>query len=161
MKTILKKKTVSVARALKEKNRLKGRIAAAREAVSEQNSREGSNPRKVDVREQFLESRALVERLTALKAAIAEANRPIVRKIIELAETKSEIAWLNGLNTKEGQFQENSYGNRVVRVFDAVITGPDVVRELEILRRRAERLQDELDEFNVTARIEIEVEDED
>ena len=70
---------------------------------------------------------------------------------------KSEIAFLNGLNVKEGLFEEASYGGSVVREITAVLRKPDMLEEIARLQKRADELQDELDEFNASTRIEIEV----
>lgn len=44
------KKMVSIARALKEKNRVAGRLAKARQLVNKENSQEEKIPRSIDVR---------------------------------------------------------------------------------------------------------------
>lgn len=153
------KKKVSVARALKEKNRLVGRISALRQAIAKDNSHQSALPRSIDVLASLEQVKKLKARLVAVKAAIGFANQNIVAKIVELAEIKSEMAWLKGLDVKEGAFKENSYGNSIVYEYEAAISGSDVVRMMDELRRRAEELQDELDEFNASAKVEIEVDD--
>lgn len=151
------KQIVTIARALKEKNRVAGRLAKARELVGEENSRDKSVPRGVDVAEMYAQAKELRDRLIAIKSAIAEANKPIVSKIIELDEVKSEIAFLNGLNVKEGNFVTTNYGSRIESEIDAVIRKQQVLDEIAALQARADRLQDELDEFNATTKIVIEV----
>jgi len=153
------KRKVSVARALKEKNRLVGRIAALRQAIGRDNSHEKRIPRSIDVQAALGQAEDLKARLVAVKAAIAVANQDIVAKIVELAEVKSEIAWLKGLDVKEGVYEENSYSNKVIREYEVAISGSDVIRMVDALRRRAEWLQDELDEFNASAKVEIEVDE--
>jgi len=151
------KKVVSIARALKEKNRVAGRLAKAREQVGKENSRDKKVPRGIDVAETFAQSKVLRDRLIAIKSAIAIANQPIVAKIIELDEVKSEISYLNGLEVKEGCFVESNYGSRVESEIDAVIRKPQVLEEIAALQAKADQLQDELDEFNATAKVEIEI----
>ena len=151
------KQKVTIARALKEKNRIVGRLAKAREQVGKENSRDKKVPRGIDVAETFAQSKVLRDRLIAVKSAIAIANQPIVAKIIELDEVKSEIAYLNGLNVKEGVFVESNYGSRVESEIDAVIRKPQVLEEIAELQTRADRLQDELDEFNAMTKVEIEI----
>lgn len=151
------KRKVTIARALKEKNRIAGRLAKAREQVGKENSCDKKVPRGIDVAETFAQSKVLRDRLIAVKSAIAIANQPIVAKIIELDEVKSEIAYLNGLNVKEGVFVESNYGSRVESEIDAVIRKPQVLEEIAVLQARADRLQDELDEFNAMTKVEIEI----
>ena len=151
------KKQVSIARALKEKNRVAGRLAKAREIIQQENSKDKSLPRRVDVEASYAEAKMLEARLVAIKSAIAQANNPIVAKIIELDELKSEIAFLNGLNVKEGRFEEVSYGNKIVRDIEAVVGQARVLAEVAELQKRADVLQDALDEFNASTKVEIEI----
>ena len=151
------KQKVTIARALKEKNRIAGRLAKAREQVGKENSCDKKVPRGIDVVETFAQSKVLRDRLIAVKSAIAIANQPIVAKIIELDEVKSEIAYLNGLNVKEGVFVESNYGSRIESEIDAVIRKPQVLEEIAVLQTRADRLQDDLDEFNAMTKVEIEI----
>ena len=151
------KKMVTIARALKEKNRVAGRLAKARQLVATENSNEKKIPRRVDVAAVREEARTLAERLVAIKSAIAAANAPVVGTIIELDETKSAIAWLNGLNVREGVFEETNYGGKVVKEYEAVIDQAAVLKQVEALQRRADDLQDALDEFNASTKVEIEV----
>ena len=151
------KKMVTIARALKEKNRVAGRLAKARKLVGAENSNEKKIPRRVDVAAVREEARTLAERLIAIKSAIAAANAPVVGTIIELDETKSAIAWLNGLNVREGVFEETNYGGKVVKEYEAVIDQAAVLKQVEALQRRADDLQDALDEFNASTKVEIEV----
>ena len=151
------KKQVSIARALKEKNRVAGRLAKAREIIQQENSKDKSLPRRVDVEASYAEAKMLEARLVAIKSAIAQANNPIVAKIIELDELKSEIAFLNGLNVKEGRFEEVSYGNKIVRDIEAVVGQARVLAEVAELQKRADALQDALDEFNASTKVEIEI----
>ena len=150
---------VTIARALKEKNRVAGRLAKARELVGAENSQDKSVPRGVDVATMYDLAKTLRNRLIAIKSAIAEANKPIVSKIIELDEIKSEIAFLNGLDVKEGKFVTTNYGTRIELDIDAIIRKQQVLDEVTALQARADRLQDELDEFNAATKVEIELDD--
>lgn len=151
------KKMVSIARALKEKNRVAGRLAKARQLVGKENSKEKKVPRGVDVKAAYVEAKTLRDRLVAIKTAIAVANQPIVGKIVELAEVKSEIAYLNTLNVQEGVFEESSYAGKLVKEYDAVLKNAEVLSEVDALQCRADELQDALDEFNASVKVEIEV----
>lgn len=151
------KKVVSIARALKEKNRVAGRLAKARQLVDKDNSKEKKVPRGVDVKAVYAEAKMLRDRLVAIKTAIAVANQSIVGKIVELAEVKSEIAYLNTLNVQEGMFEESNYGGKLVKEYDAVLKKAEVLAEVNALQRRADELQDALDEFNASVKVEIEM----
>ncbi|MBQ7189474.1 MAG: hypothetical protein IJR99_08685 [Kiritimatiellae bacterium] len=153
------KTKVTIARALKEKNRVAGRLAKARDLVNKENSKDKKVPRGINVSETYALAKVLRDRLIAIKSAIAEANEPIVSKIIELDEIKSEIAYLNGLNVKEGKFIETNYGSRIELEIDVIISKQEVLDAVAALQARADQLQDELDEFNASTRIEIELDD--
>lgn len=154
-------KKVSLARALKEKNRIAGKLRAARDLVNKENSKEKKIPRNIDVRSVLEEARAYESRLIEIKTAIAAANRDIVRKIIELEEVKSEISFFTGIPDKEGDFViTESYSDRVrEEKYDAVIKNAEILETVKGLRKRAEALQDELDEFNAVTKVEIEIEE--
>ena len=151
------KKVVSIARALKEKNRVAGRLAKARKLVGKENSKEKKVPRGVDVKAAYAEAKMLRDRLVTIKTAIAVANQPIVGRIVELAEVKAEIAYLSALDVQEGVFEESSYAGKLVKEYDVVLTRAEVLAEVDALQRRADELQDALDEFNAFVKVEIEM----
>lgn len=152
------KKKVTIARALKEKNRLAGKLSATRRLIGEENSKEKKIPRGIDVKATYVEAETLMQQMIAIKTAIASANHPIVGTIIELDEVKSELAWLQGLDTREGKFTVGRAGTQpYIDEFDAVINKGEVLAAIDTLQKRADALQDTLDEFNATTRIEIEM----
>jgi hypothetical protein len=85
------KKTVSLARALKEKNRLGGELRRVLNEIITENVHLRGTTRHVDVHAFYERSKRLRQLIIQIKTVIALANRPIVSKIIELAEVKSEI----------------------------------------------------------------------
>lgn len=151
-------KSVTLSRGLKEKNRLAGKLAQLREQISGSNSHEAEVPQDVDVTKAMAEAKGVEQRLIAVKTALAKANAEIVGTIIALEEVKSEIVWLKGLNTKEGTFKSRSYGETTVEVYKTTIHGAEKLAMIDELQKRANRLQDELDDFNSSRRITIEVE---
>lgn len=151
------KKLVSIARALKEKNRVAGRLKQMCAQIERENSREVRIPRGIDVPEMYALAKETRKRLIETKRVIAEANRPIVGKIIELDEIKSEIAFLNALDVKEGRFVSVNYGTRIETEITAIIRKAQVLEEIAELQSRADALQDELDDFNATTKVEIEI----
>ena len=153
------KKLVSIARALKEKNRVAGRLAKAREIIGKENSREKKIPRSIDVATMMEGAKSFQAQLIAIKSAIAKANGQIIDKIIALDEIKSEIAFLSNLDVKEGIFEEASYSGHVVKEFDAVFKQADVLAKIAVLQKEADALQDALDDFNAVSKVEIEITD--
>lgn len=150
------KKTVSIARALKEKNRVAGRIAKARGTITSKNSRREGEISKIDLTAVIDEEAQLVNRLIEIKTRIAEANHEIIGKIVELGEIKGRIAWLKELGTFEGG-KSDCYGRDVQYL--ATIDESAKDRLLRRLQQRVEALQDEIDEHNGSRRIEIEIDE--
>ena len=151
------KKSVTIARALKEKNRIAGELAKVRKILSQKNSHERGDVLKLDLKKLYEQEERLVGLLVKTKAKIALANKDIVSKIIELSETKSRLAWISAINTFEGS--SGTYSNK-----SEYIAELDELKQQEWikkLQRRANQLQDQLDEHNGVRHIEIEMEEED
>ena len=157
-------KTVSLSQALKQKNRLAGDVSRLREIVQRENSRKESQPARANVRTAFDESVVRSRELAAFKGAIASANagvlsndRGIYTKLNLQAELRGLIAFIKGLNTKEGEEVERvgfmSRDDAVRTVYIATITRDEVDRLVVAYQVEIERLQDEIDEFNATTRI--------
>lgn len=153
------KKSVSLARALKEKNRLAGKLRELRESISRNNSHEEDVPRDVDVQKAFEEAVRLKERLMEVRTAIAKANQEIVGSIIALEELKSEIAWLKGLDTSSWTRKSYCGDKEVFHRKDAIINGPKKIKLVEELQAQANKIQDYLDDFNASSRVCIEIDD--
>ena len=142
---------ITLAKALKLKNRLAGRVAKLTADIQAYNStQEGAE--RLDVRGKYEERAGLVRRLTDLKDGISRANAPIQRAVFELAELKAEVTLLAGLNTKHGTFQEG-YPAAGPVTYIADIRKADADRMVEALERRIDAVQDRLDGFNTTTSI--------
>jgi hypothetical protein len=137
---------IKLAKALKLKNRLAGKIAKLTQTVQAYNSTQQSSE-QIDVRAAFGERADLVGRLTDLKQAIAAANAPIQRDIFELAELKAEVAALAALNTKHGTFLEG-YPSSGQVAYVAQFRKVDVDAMTDALEARIDALQEKLDNFN-------------
>jgi len=157
-------KSISLAQALKQKNRLAGEVARLRQIVERENSRKESKPARADVRQVFDESVARSRELAALKGAIAAANAGVVvggqgiyGKLNLQAELRGLISFLKELSTKEGEevervgFLSRDEASRAVYV--ATIKRDEVDRSVGTYQAEIERLQDEIDEFNAATRI--------
>ena len=159
-------KTFNLAQALKHKNRLAGEVARGREIVQRENSRKEAQIARADVRAVFEESVTRSRELAGFKGAIAAANagvvtgdRGIYGKLNLQAELRGLIAFLKGLNTKEGEELERvgflSRDEAARTVYVATITRDEVDRLVAAYQAEIEQLQDEIDEFNAATRITI------
>ena len=137
--------TLTLAKALKLKNRMAGRIARLDEDLKNYNSVLAGSDRP-DVARIYEERRALVAMLVELKTAINAANHSVQRVIYELGEFKSLTAILSGLNVKHGTVVEGYSGTQAQYV--AGFKKWDVDRMVRQLETEIDRRQDQLDEFN-------------
>ena len=145
--------TITLAKALKLKNRLAGRVTKLTQDVQNSNSvQEGAEA--VDVRARLAERAAAVGLLTDLKYAIFRANQPVQKAIFELAERKAEVALLAGLATKHGAYKEG-YPTAGEVVYVAQLRKAEVDGLVLKLETEIDRLQDRLDGFNHETVIEV------
>ena len=106
----------------------------------------------VDVRAEYDRYRKLQDGLIVVKAAIQRANLPIYEDILQLGELKSVIQMLSGLNTKHGT--EPGY-NGVEFRYNAVILKPEVLEMVRKLEAEIDAIQDKINQFNASTRLEI------
>ena len=144
---------MTLARALKERSRLAGKMKRDFEIINRENSVIVGSKRSFDLRAVYAECRELHDRLVALKRAIAAANAPIAGKLAEMDEVKSMIACLRGVNTNEG-FRTVNYNSEKV-CMEVVLGAAELAAEAERLQKRGEELQDEIDVFNATTEVEV------
>jgi len=147
------KKKVSIARALKEKSRIAGRIHTLTEVINHENSLAEGSTRSVDLKETLGQVKALTEQLIGIKTAIAMGNLDAIGKIVELGEVKSIIGFFNRLDTSESF--SDAYSKHVK--LEAAIRKADVLTEVDAYQRRANAIQDELDDFNASHFVDIEL----
>jgi hypothetical protein len=144
---------ITLAKALKLKNRLAGKLAKLMQTVQLYNSTQ-QTAEQIDVRAAFTERAELVRQLTELKVTIARTNAPIQRDIFDLAELKAEVTLLTGLNTKHGTFLEG-YPNAGQVSYVAQFRKTEVDAMIDALETRIDTLQDKLDTFNAQALVAV------
>src|SRR5262249_53711792 len=149
---------ISLAKALKLKNRLAGRVAQLSQDIKTYNSRQ-EGAEAVDVQRRYAERAELVARLGDLKTAISHANQPGQQVIYTLAERKALLALLGELNTQHGAV---SHYHQAAVNFVAQIRKEQVDQERLRLEREVDALQEQLDRFNqlTTLRVNAELTDE-
>lgn len=144
---------VSIARALKTKNRLTGRIKELTEFISKWNSVVDGAERPGSVKSAYDELIQKTETLVQIKANIQIANGPVQTKIFELSELRSRKIFLQRLNTAQGAAPVGYAGDMCN--YNSEMSGAFVTEEIKNLTKRIESLQDELDEFNATTNLTI------
>jgi hypothetical protein len=145
---------ISLAKALKVKNRLAGRLAKVQADVQAYNSVPAGQADQVNVPALMQARDELVGALIALKAAVNEANREVQRDIYLLAEKKATAQFLGCVSTRHGP-QPPQYPSTVEVVYVAALKKAEVDALVAGLEKEIDRLQDRLDQFNHEHRIEV------
>ena len=143
---------MNLSKALKKKAKLVNQVNKEFEKFQRNNSYlEGREP-LVNPAEALEKWIGLTEELVDLKTRIQKANQGIYHKIFMLAETKSMISKLQGVNTKSG-FVADLYGAGVDKNYVALINEVDMMQMIESYEEQIETLQDEIDAYNLTTKI--------
>jgi hypothetical protein len=149
--------TMSLARALKLKNRRIQRVKELGQLIESSNRYiEGSEP-DFDAKRLLSQLFDETERLWMLKATINAANAPVHTAIYELAELKGRVVFLKGLNTQRGKAVD-MYSMQVPQEYEATITAVDALEMIRDSERRIDELQDLLDAHNAMTTIEVDSE---
>jgi hypothetical protein len=145
---------ITLGKALKIKNRLAGRLAKVQADIQAYNSVPEGQAGQVNVPALVQTREELVGALVGLKTAINEANREVQRDIYDLAEQKATAQFLGGVNTRHGP-QPAVYPNTTEVSYVAALKKADVDALVARLEKDIDQLQDRLDQFNHTHRIEV------
>ena len=138
---------ITLAKALKIKNRLTGRLAKVQADIQAYNSVPEGQADQVNV-PALMQTRAeLVGALVALKTTINDANREAQRDIYDLAEKKATAQFLAGVNTRHGP-QPPVYPSTIEVNYVAALKKADVDALVAPLEKEIDQLQDRLDQCN-------------
>ena len=144
---------ITLAKALKVKNRLTGRLAKVQSDIQAYNSVPAGQADQVNVPALMQAREELVGALVGLKAAINEANREAQRDIYDLAEKKATAQFLAGASTRHGP-QPPVYPSTIEVNYVAALKKADVDALVLRLEKEIDHLQDRLDQFNHARKIE-------
>jgi hypothetical protein len=145
---------ITLAKALKVKNRLAGRLAKVQADIQAFNSVPEGQAGQVNVQALVKTREELVEALVSLKTAINEANREAQRDIYDLAEKKATAQFLAGVNTRYGP-QPAVYPSTTEVNYVAALKKADVDAQVVRLEKEIDRLQDKVDHFNHVRKVEV------
>lgn len=138
---------ITLAKALKVKNRLAGRLAKVQTDIQTYNSVLEGQADQVNVTALVQTRHELVEALITVKTAINDANREIQRAIYDLAEKKASVQFFNGVCTRHGA-QPSSYPGQPDYIYVATLKKADVDAQVQRLEKEIDMLQDQIDSFN-------------
>ncbi len=145
---------ITLAKALKIKNRLTGRLAKVQQDIQAFNSVPVGQADQVNVPALMKTREELVGALVSLKTAINDANREVQRDIYDLAENKATAQFLGSVNTRHGP-QPPVYPSTIEVNYVAALKKADVDALVIRLEKEIDQLQDKLDQFNHASKIEV------
>ena len=143
---------MTLAKALKRKNRLAQKISKFEKEIQRENSVQIDDPGKIKVEDLMKERIAIIQQLVKLKIAIFIASTPMRENILNLSELKSEIVFLQGISTREGKVSD--YGDTLIE-YSAAFDKLYIRDRVEICEQKIDAIQDELDKFNHTTEIDV------
>jgi hypothetical protein len=152
---------ITLARALKEKNRIVGEINSLKKIFERENSRiENNTSTQVNREELWNKILDRTQKLIILKSKIAATNVNIYSLIEEMAELKTRIIFLQSLIKVEGTEEVNTfilekYPNYKPKVYTAYFNVTKVDEEVSELQKKIAFIQDEIDEYNAKTKITI------
>lgn len=161
METEMKK--MSIARALKEKERIAKKLAETRDLFASINSVMPDVKRTADAAETYAKLQELQKKYLEIKKAIAAANAGISGQLTEMLVVRAEIEFYTRLNCQEESItDELVHGEngakcrqRVRVVYNTHIKEDERRKIKEALEQRLDDLQDEVDSYNATHTVEI------
>lgn len=144
---------ITLAKALKLKNRLAGRLSKVQEDISTYNSVLKEQVGKVDIPACVKLRDQIQESLIGLKTKIILANGEIQETLIRMGETKSKLTFLEMIPVRDGQ-ERHGYQNTEI-TWVAAISKADIDSERKKLESEIDSMQDKVDTFNHTQKLEI------
>lgn len=152
---------MTLARALKEKNRIARKLQEYRSVFAEVNSVEVGIKPQMDPAECYQELCKYQRQFVSLKRAIAAANAEISEVLAEMLVMNGEIEYLKGLNCTEEALRDDRYGDsahsRQVLKYNVLINGKRRRELLDALEMRLNGLQDQADQYNATHMVEVDL----
>ena len=143
---------MSIARALREKNRLNGEIERLWKIFQDENSALEPHKRTADIEQTFEMIEQYSDKLVELKTKIGNANSADhLRRIHLLDETKNRLAKLSATDGSEDP--EERFDRKIERT--AIFNDEALLVMRRKLQSEANRLQDQIDEFNAETTIEF------
>ena len=144
---------ITLAKALKLKNRLAGRLTKVQEDIATYNSVLEEQVDKFNVVNALKEREQIQESLIDVKTAIIKANAPIQGMLIRHGELRSKIDWLKYIPIRDG-VERHGYQNTEV-TYVACLKKQQLDEEIKNLEKQIDGIQDEVDAFNHTTKVEV------
>jgi len=146
---------MKLSQALKQKSRLAGEISRQQQILLRENARRSDSTSTVDRQEVWNKIQSLSEELWKLKGKIAKANININPALERMAEYKTHITFLKGLNIREGEeiILVGRDQEKLVYKWNSFLNQARCDEHIEYLQRKINEMQDEVDIYNATTEI--------
>jgi len=141
---------MTIAKALKEKNKLTTRLSKLWQKIYSHNSAIVGSEKPYDLDDVWAQIQDTMQKIVDLKTRIHNASSPVRDKIFLLSELKTHATHLSTINTSKGKTR--SYGTEP----DQIEAHFDIVwkdQQIELTEAQIEATQEELDRFNHTTLI--------
>ncbi|CAB4175569.1 hypothetical protein UFOVP1247_222 [uncultured Caudovirales phage] len=142
---------MTIAQALKEKNKKVSNIQKLWDRISRYNSVQEGAERPYDIADLFIQVETETIELVKLKARIHEVSQPIRESIFELSELKNLAQRVKSVTTTQGVYRDRYDSTSSVMTTVLDIKWQDA--KVEELEARIEKIQERLDNFNHTREI--------
>ncbi len=139
-------KKMTIAQALKEKNKLATRIKINWFRISTKNALPVGAIRPYDINQVKEETLKMIDELIKLKTSIHLASVPVREKIFRLSELKSVLTNLEKIPTAEG-LTKDKYENSYTEM-ESILKTVEVDNMISMYQDEIDELQNELDAFN-------------
>ena len=149
---------ITLARALKYKNRVVERIRKVEDDIRANNSILVGGEREYNVEELFKERLGLEAHLVDLKMRIDSANAPIKESIVQMQGLKGRLVFLQSVPTTHGkQHSHRMYGDEGEVVYEATARKVEIDSWITGINKQLDDLQEFVDKHNNTQVIEMSV----
>ena len=145
---------ITLAQALKEKNRLTGEISKLWLLVQHENACWENRRRSIDVNATVQLINEYTQKLIELKTKIGKANSGNLKNMYALEEYKSQISKYGNIDVAEDVRYLGENEDRTLNK-SCVIKASEVLKLQKSLQIKCNILQDELDVYNATHTIEF------
>lgn len=151
---------LTLRKALNVKNRLIGEVHRLTSKTPPFNCHREDQPPAYELEELLEKRKKVVESLIALKTAIATANVPIYEKIARVAELKTEITMYQVFKTSPiSIYDYDDKGDRITIKTIVKMPENEVDDKISALQKEIEALNDEIDYYNGTTKINVNIEE--
>ena len=145
---------ITLAQALKEKNRITGELNKLWCLIQRENACWENRTRSIDVNETMQTINEYTQKLIELKTKIGKANAGNLENMYALDEYKSQISKYGNIDTDEEVRYLGENQDRTLKK-NCEIKTSEVLKLQKSLQIKCNQLQDELDAYNATHKIEF------